>query len=160
MTISILINQILAIELPSLRISPLFFRIAAIVLLYAAALYLSVVYIQSIGSGIGNFSGLFHVTFISQSIEIFFKIVDALILMPWSLTNSANLCLEHVCSTEELVGLLLSSLVPIKPSEGKPSRFLTKLERQQFTIPENLKEILIGLLLGDLHIQKKLLKMA
>jgi hypothetical protein len=51
----------LAIALPSLRISPLLLiRIATIALLYAAALYLSVVYIQSIGSGIGIFSGLFY----------------------------------------------------------------------------------------------------
>ena len=58
-----IIINILAIALPSLRTSPLFFtRIATIVLLYAAALYtvyLSVVYIQSIGSGIGVYSGLF-----------------------------------------------------------------------------------------------------
>jgi hypothetical protein len=154
MIILILINNLLAIALPSLRISPLI-RIATIVLLYAAALSFSVVYIQSIGLGIGVFSGLFHVTLISQSIEIFFKILDALILMPWSLTNSVNLFLEHLCSTGELAGLLLSSLVPIKPSEGKPSRILTKLERQQFTIPENLKEITIGLLLGDLFAFKQ-----
>jgi len=132
-------------------------RIAAIVLLYAAALYLSVVYIQSIGSGIGIFSGLFLVTFISQSIETFFYLVDALILMPWLLTNSVNLCLEHLCSTEELSGLLLFFLVPIKPCEdsgSKPLRGLTRLERQQITLPENLKEILVGVLLGDGYSQK------
>jgi hypothetical protein len=54
MVSSIFNSHILAIALPSLRTSPLFFtRIATIVLLYAAALYtvyLSVVYIQSIGS--------------------------------------------------------------------------------------------------------------
>ena len=52
--------NVLAIALPSLRISPLLLiRIATIALLYAAALSFNVVYIQSIGSGIGIFSGLF-----------------------------------------------------------------------------------------------------
>jgi hypothetical protein len=54
----VLINKYLAIALPSLRISPLLFRIITIVLLYTAALFFSVVYIQSIGSGIGVFSEL------------------------------------------------------------------------------------------------------
>jgi len=61
MVILYLIINILAIVLPSLRISPLLIiRIATIVLLYATALSLNVVYIQSIGSGIGIFSGLFQ----------------------------------------------------------------------------------------------------
>jgi hypothetical protein len=106
------IFHILAIALPSLRISPLFFtRIATIVLLYAAALYtvyLSVVYIQSIGSGIVVYSGLF-----------------------------------------------ISSLLPIKPGDVKPSHRLTNLEKQQFSLPDELKQILVGLLLGDLHAQKQ-----
>jgi NADH-ubiquinone oxidoreductase chain 2 len=84
----IFFQNIIAIALPSLRISPLLLiRIATIALLYAAALSFNVVYIQSIGSGIGIFSGLFHVTLISQSIETFFYLVGALILMPWSLSN-------------------------------------------------------------------------
>jgi NADH-ubiquinone oxidoreductase chain 2 len=73
MQTSILIYTILAIELPFLRISPLLLiRIATIALLYAVAILFFVIYIQSIGSGIGIFSGLFHVTLISQSIETFF----------------------------------------------------------------------------------------
>jgi hypothetical protein len=53
MLTSIFNNQILAIALPSLRISPLLLiRIATIALLYAAALSFNVVYIQSIGSPI------------------------------------------------------------------------------------------------------------
>jgi hypothetical protein len=63
MVILYIILNILANALSSLQISPLLLiRIATIVLLYAAALYgiyLSVVYIQSIGSGIVVFSGLF-----------------------------------------------------------------------------------------------------
>nr|QVG61542.1 hypothetical protein [Rhizoctonia sp.] len=85
--------NILAIALPSLRISPLLLirispllliRIATIALLYAVALSFNVVNIQSIGSGKGIFSGLFHVTLISQSIETFFYILVALIFTHWS----------------------------------------------------------------------------
>jgi hypothetical protein len=148
MQTSIFYFNILAIELPSLRTSPLI-RIAAIVSLYAVAVLFIVIYIQLIGSGTVIFSGLFHVTFISQGIENFCCLIDALILMPWSLTNSVNLCLEHLCSTEELAGLFLSFLLPIKP------RKLTKLAAAAFTIPECLKAILVGLILGDLYGQKQ-----
>lgn len=48
-----------------------------------------------------------------------------------------------------LSGLFLSSLVPVKP------RRLTKLERSQVKLPENLKEILVGLMLGDGFIQSR-----
>jgi NADH-ubiquinone oxidoreductase chain 2 len=56
MIILYIISKILAIALPS---PLLLIRIATIALLYVAALLISVVYIQSIGSGIGIFSGLF-----------------------------------------------------------------------------------------------------
>jgi uncharacterized RDD family membrane protein YckC len=53
-------NHFLALALPSLRISPLLIiRIVTIVLLYVVAVLFTVIYIQSIGSGIGIFSGLF-----------------------------------------------------------------------------------------------------
>ena len=69
MLFACILTNILAIALPSLRISPLLLiRIATIALLYAAALSFNVVYIQSIGSGIVIFIGLFHMTLISQSI--------------------------------------------------------------------------------------------
>ena len=45
--------------------------------------------------------------------------------------------------------ILLSSLTPIKP------KWLSKEERAQFTLSRELKDILIGLCLGDLHIQKE-----
>jgi NADH-ubiquinone oxidoreductase chain 2 len=89
MLFACIFTNILAIALPSLRISPLLLiRIATIALLYAAALSFNVVYIQSIGSGIGIFSGLFHVTLISQT---FLYLVVALNIIPKSLLNT-SLC--------------------------------------------------------------------
>ena len=70
--------------IPSLKIKypPILFqRITSIILIYAGALSLNALYIQSIGSGIGIYSGLFHVTFISQILEIFIYIIGAAILI-------------------------------------------------------------------------------
>ena len=44
---------------------------------------------------------------------------------------------------------IVSSLVPIKP------KWLTDLEKSQFTLSDELKDITIGLLLGDLYAQKQ-----
>src|SRR5689334_17532541 len=59
--------------------------------------------------------------------------------------------------------ILFASLVPVKPapvekkekSSQKPSgrQSLSKAERAAFVIPKELKAILIGLCLGDLHIR-------
>jgi hypothetical protein len=43
-------------------------------------------------------------------------------------------------------GLILFSLVPVKPKSR-----LSKSEREKFVLPEDLKSILVGLLLGDLY---------
>jgi hypothetical protein len=76
------IFAILASGLLSLRISPLFLdRIAIIVLFHVAALSFNAVYIQSIGFGKDNFSGLFHVVLTPQGTETCFYLVGALSLM-------------------------------------------------------------------------------
>lgn len=82
---------IVAIALPSFnkQISPILFtRISSIIFLYAGVLSLNALYIQSIGSGIGIYSGLFHVTFVSQVIEVFLLITGSLILIAWPLKAS------------------------------------------------------------------------
>ena len=60
-----------------------FTRIASIIFIYTGAITLNCLYIQSIGSGIGIYSGLFHITQISQLIEIFLFIIGGLILIGW-----------------------------------------------------------------------------
>ena len=63
-------------------------RIAAIIFIYAGALSLNAFYIQSIGSGIGIYSGFFHVTTVSQLLDTFIFLIGALILIAWpSITN-------------------------------------------------------------------------
>jgi NADH-ubiquinone oxidoreductase chain 2 len=81
--ISILL-LIVVMAIPSLKTqisSILFQRLSSIILIYAGALSFNALYIQSIGSGIGIYSGLFHVTFISQILDIFIFLIGALILI-------------------------------------------------------------------------------
>jgi NADH-ubiquinone oxidoreductase chain 2 len=71
-----------------------FIRISAIVFLYAGVLSLNTLNLQSIGSGIGIYSGLFHVTNISVFIEFFLLVIGSVILIAWPLytrsTASSN----------------------------------------------------------------------
>ena len=128
--------NILATALFSLRIS----HLLAIVLLGIGALLYNVMYIQSIGSGLSSFGDLFNNFFFTKS----------------------SIGLEEI-------SLLFFSLVPVvfylinklnkKPHEdklcdGKPSRLLTKAGKEALRVPSNFKEILVGLLLGDLYIEK------
>lgn len=86
-TITIL-TLIVAIALQKNQILPIHFaRITSIFFLYSAFLSLNVLYIESIGSGIGLYSGFYHVTSLSQSIDIFIYIIGAFILIPWTPAN-------------------------------------------------------------------------
>ena len=88
--ISILI-LIVAIALHSQYISSiLFIRIAAIVLIYSGAISLNALYIQSIGSGIGIYSGFFHITTVSQYIDTIIYLIASLILIGWPSINNIN----------------------------------------------------------------------
>ena len=88
--ISILI-LIVAMALHSNYIhSILITRIAAITFIYAGALSLNAFYIQSIGSGIGIYSGLFHVTTVSQLLDTFIFLMGALILIAWPSITKVN----------------------------------------------------------------------
>ena len=99
--ISILV-LIVAIALPSFnkKVSPILFtRISTIIFLYAGALSFNALYIQSIGSGIGIYSGLFHVTIISQLLEVFLLLIGSLILISWPIINNnkkSNSIIENI----------------------------------------------------------------
>jgi NADH-ubiquinone oxidoreductase chain 2 len=81
-----ILTLIVAKALPLLnkQISSIHFtRIASIIFIYTGAITLNCLYIQSIGSGIGIYSGLFHISQISQLIEIFLFLIGGLILIGW-----------------------------------------------------------------------------
>jgi NADH-ubiquinone oxidoreductase chain 2 len=120
--ISILII-IVAIALPffNKQISPIIFtRISSIIFLYAGALSLNALYIQSIGSGIGIYSGLFHITPVSQLMEVFLLVIGSLILISWPLNNNnyakeyslivlfSTLGASLLISTSDLISMYLS----------------------------------------------------
>jgi hypothetical protein len=144
-------NINLAIALTSLRISPLLLiRIATIALIYAAALYLSVVYIQSIGSGIVNFSGLFCDVqgFHTGSISIEPLLEPTAITLSYPSSEGGWLAHHLLDHPLHCNGLVMSSLLPVKPR-------LTKVEKEAFSLSQELKDITIGLLLGDLYARKQ-----
>ena len=83
----------MAIALPSFKkqiSSALFTRISSIIFLYAGALSFNAYYIQSIGSGIGIYSGLFHVTIVSQILEVFIYTIGSIILISWPTQSVSN----------------------------------------------------------------------
>ena len=83
MIIITIITLIVAIALPTTKISPLqFSRLTAITFLFSAFLSFNALYIESLGSGIGIYSGLYHVSTITQSIETFIYLIAAFILVP------------------------------------------------------------------------------
>jgi NADH-ubiquinone oxidoreductase chain 2 len=90
---------------------PIYNRISAIILFYAGALAFNAYYIQSIGSGIGIYSGLFQVTLITQFMDTFLLIIGSSILIAWPIINS-NLSLNsktNFYSTEYSLIILFST---------------------------------------------------
>ena len=87
----------MAVALPSINKninSILYIRITSIIFIYSGALSLSAFYIQSIGSGIGLYNGLFHVTTISQLLDIIIFTIGSLILISWPKFNTEILNLN------------------------------------------------------------------
>jgi NADH-ubiquinone oxidoreductase chain 2 len=81
---------ILAMSLRSFKtqITPIFFtRIAALAFIYSGVLTFNALHIQSIGSGIGIYSGLFQVTYYSLFFETFLYVIGAIILLSWPIFN-------------------------------------------------------------------------
>src|ERR1044072_628674 len=66
---------------------------------------------------------------------------------------------EYIQPIASCVGIF--SVVPVKPADDKPrdgkpmSRCLTKAEKEAISLSPELKDILIGLLLGDLNADKQ-----
>lgn len=109
--ISLLI-LIVAIALPSFKnqISTIFFtRISSIIFLYSGALSFNAYYIQSIGSGIGVYGGLFHVTQTSLLLETFLFVIGSLILISWPITKSINSLKTTLNSSESSNELNITS---------------------------------------------------
>jgi len=108
-----ILTLIVAKALPSFNnnLSSIYFtRISAIIFIYAGVLSFNSLYIQSIGSGIGIYSGLFHITQVSQLIEIFFLIIASLILIGWPLVQKQESNKFISYSTDYSLIVLFSTL--------------------------------------------------
>ena len=130
--ISLLI-LIVAIALPSLKkqFSPILFtRIVSIVFIYAGALSLNALYIQSIGSGIGIYSGLFHVTAVSQLLDTFIFIIGSLILISWPSVTYKQI-LTAAAENEKLGLETINKDARIIPHYSEEGIHMTTLEAKQ-----------------------------
>lgn len=65
-----------------------FMRLVSMVLLLSGLLSFNVLYLQSIESGIGIYSGLFHITNIGGTMELFLLVIGSIILIGWPLKQS------------------------------------------------------------------------
>jgi NADH-ubiquinone oxidoreductase chain 2 len=95
--ISLLI-LIVAIAIPSFQknFSPnLFTRLSSIIFIYAGVLSFNTLNIESIGSGLGIYSGLFHVTVTSQIMDTFLFLMASLILIAWPIINNSLLTIKN-----------------------------------------------------------------
>jgi NADH-ubiquinone oxidoreductase chain 2 len=84
---------IVALALPNLKngFGPLLMtRISSLVFIYSSILSFNIFYISQINSGIGIYSGLFHVSTVSQLLEILFLIVASLILLAIQPSETSN----------------------------------------------------------------------
>jgi NADH-ubiquinone oxidoreductase chain 2 len=84
---------IVALALPNLKngFGPLLMtRISSLVFIFASILSYNSFYITQIKSGIGIYSGFFHVSTVSQLLEIFFLVVASLILLAMQPSGSKN----------------------------------------------------------------------
>nr|YP_010160565.1 NADH dehydrogenase subunit 2 [Gymnopilus junonius]QRH17751.1 NADH dehydrogenase subunit 2 [Gymnopilus junonius] len=114
-----ILTLIVAKALPVLNtnISSLHFtRITSIVFLITGYLIINSLNLQSLGSGLGIYSGLFHITQITQLLEIFLFLIGGLILMGWpQIKTKINKLLPSVAwqenySTDYSLIVLFSSL--------------------------------------------------
>ena len=83
-----LLIYIIALAIHSKYLTPILFnRIATLIFVYSGALSFNALYFQSLGSGIGIYSGYFSVTTLTQIFDTFIFIIASLILVAWPSTN-------------------------------------------------------------------------
>jgi len=114
-----------AVVLPSLRIFPLLNRTWSVAMAAIVLLHTAVIVSYAV-----------YIQSIGSGMNVFSDIYTNFFF------TKSSIGLEEI-------SLLFLSLVPVKPQR------LTKKEKQQFTLSDLLKQILVGLMLGDLNAQKR-----
>jgi NADH-ubiquinone oxidoreductase chain 2 len=86
-----ILTLIVAKALPLIHISTIHFtRVSAIIFIFSGVLTFNTFYIQSIGSGLGIYSGLLQINIINQTMEIFIYFIGSFILVAWPLILNNN----------------------------------------------------------------------
>jgi NADH-ubiquinone oxidoreductase chain 2 len=127
---------ILAMSLRSFQtqITPIFFtRIASLAFIYAGVLTFNALYIQSIGSGIGIYSGLFQVTYYSMLFETFLYVTGAIILLSWPLYYKIASVYPF---NRNILNPFLNKLVNSSVIENSNKNILTE-DRKEGSLPFN-----------------------
>jgi NADH-ubiquinone oxidoreductase chain 2 len=108
-----ILTLIVAKALPvlSTNISSVHFtRITSIVFLFTSILIINSINLESIGSGLGIYSGLFHITQTTQIIELFLFIIGGLILIGWPQFKKESRIIGESYSTDYSLIVLFSIL--------------------------------------------------
>jgi NADH-ubiquinone oxidoreductase chain 2 len=91
-----------------------FYRSTSIVFIITGFITINSLYLETIGTGIGIYSGLFHVTQITQFLETFFYLIVGLVLIGWpqiiTKVNKVKYYLTDKHSTDYSIIILFSSL--------------------------------------------------
>ena len=109
--LSILI-LIVAIALPSFQqnlSSIMITRITSIIFFYAGILSLNGLFIESIGSGLGIYSGLFNVTVTSQFIDSFICFIAGSILIAWPTKTEITISTDNNDQSSNIKSTTLSN---------------------------------------------------
>nr|YP_009653014.1 NADH dehydrogenase subunit 2 [Laccaria amethystina]QCG70072.1 NADH dehydrogenase subunit 2 [Laccaria amethystina] len=96
-----ILTLIVAKALPLIHISTIHFtRVSAIIFIFSGVLTFNTFYIQSIGSGLGIYSGLLQINIINQTMEIFIYFIGSLILIAWPLILNNNTNILPIVASE------------------------------------------------------------
>ena len=106
--------------------SSLFRRIIAVSLLYAGVLSYNTFYIQSIGSGVGVYSGLFEVILLSNFVLIFLTGISSILLQIWLnisqiYCNINRILIKKYINKQYILSLFIVTLIDEPESECNPS---------------------------------------
>ena len=116
----------MAKALPLIHISTIHFtRVSAIIFIFSGVLTFNTFYIQSIGSGLGIYSGLFQINIINQTMEIFIYFIGSLILIAWPLILNNNTKIVPSIASENNNTLINTNIFPTFVSVSTQNNYIS-----------------------------------
>jgi NADH-ubiquinone oxidoreductase chain 2 len=138
-----ILTLIVAKALPLIQISTIHFtRVSAIIFIFSGVLTFNTFYIQSIGSGLGIYSGLLQINIINQTMEIFIYFIGSLILIAWPLILNNNTNIVPSFSPVNNNTIINTNIVPTlmftKPQNNYISVNISNKENTQYSTDYSL----------------------